>query len=145
MKLNALDVESIQHICSGQVITTLESAVKELVENALDAKALSIQVKMMDWGTKSFSITGTNFPKMFTSDDGSGICETDFEVFGQRHSTNKIKDFKEYFSVKTFGFRGEAVSSLCALANLSVTTCTQPPVGWRLTFDHLGMIFLILT
>ena len=73
------------------------------------------------------------------SDNGKGINEADFEIIAKRGTTSKIQEFKDIYAVKSLGFRGEALSSLCNIANLQIAT-KRPgdETGWCLKFDHLG-------
>ncbi|XP_058084301.1 DNA mismatch repair protein PMS1 isoform X2 [Magnolia sinica] len=121
----------IHRICSGQVILDLSSAVKELVENSLDAGASSIEISLKEYGEESFKVI----------DNGCGISPSNFQALALKHHTSKIADFPDLQSLTTFGFRGEALSSLCALGNLTVETRTKnESVGTRLTFDHSGLV-----
>ncbi|MCL7040406.1 hypothetical protein MKW94_021147, partial [Papaver nudicaule] len=121
----------VHRICSGQVILDLSSAVKELVENSLDAGATSIEISLKDYGEESFKII----------DNGCGISPNNFKVLTLKHHTSKITDFPDLQSLTTFGFRGEALSSLCALAKLTVETRTKnESVATHLTFDHSGLL-----
>lgn len=79
-----LDVDSVRMICSGQVIVDLAAATKELVENALDAGATSIDVRLVEYGTSAIEC----------SDNGCGIPPSDFEIMAQRYSTSKLRDFE---------------------------------------------------
>uniref|UniRef100_A0A0D3F722 DNA mismatch repair protein S5 domain-containing protein n=1 Tax=Oryza barthii TaxID=65489 RepID=A0A0D3F722_9ORYZ len=108
---------AVHRICSGQVIFDLSSAVKELVENSLDAGATTVEVTLRSYGEDSFT------------------------ALALKHHTSKISDFGDLASVATFGFRGEALSSLCALGKLTVETRTKDePVGTRLEFAHSGVV-----
>jgi DNA mismatch repair protein PMS2 len=112
MSIKRIDANSVHWICSGQVITDLSSAVKELIENSLDAGATQISVVLKDSG----------FDQIEVSDNGSGIHESDFDLIGQKHATSKMKHFSDISSLTTFGFRGEAVSSLCAVSDVRINT-----------------------
>nr|CAD1821916.1 unnamed protein product [Ananas comosus var. bracteatus] len=121
----------IHRICSGQVILDLSSAVKELVENSLDAGATSIEISLKEYGGEYFKVI----------DNGCGISPDNFQALALKHHTSKISDFSDLHSLTTFGFRGEALSSLCALGKLSIETRTKKePVGTHLDFDHSGSI-----
>lgn len=121
----------IHRICSGQVILDLSSAVKELVENSLDAGATSIEINLRDYGEDYFQVI----------DNGCGISPTNFKVLALKHHTSKLEDFTDLLNLTTYGFRGEALSSLCALGNLTVETRTKnEPVATLLTFDHSGLL-----
>ncbi|KAF8062832.1 hypothetical protein N665_1194s0006 [Sinapis alba] len=121
----------VHRICSGQVILDLSSAIKELVENSLDAGATSIEINLRDYGEDYFQVI----------DNGCGISPSNFKVLALKHHTSKLEDFTDLQSLTTFGFRGEALSSLCALGNLTVETRTKnEQVATLLTFDHSGLL-----
>uniref|UniRef100_A0A0Q3VUG2 DNA mismatch repair protein S5 domain-containing protein n=1 Tax=Setaria italica TaxID=4555 RepID=A0A0Q3VUG2_SETIT len=121
----------VHRICSGQVIFDLSSAVKELVENSLDAGATSVEVSLKAYGAEWFKV----------ADNGYGISPANFQALALKHHTSKISDFSDLGSVVTFGFRGEALSSLCALGKLTVETRTKDEsVGTRLEFEHSGVV-----
>ncbi|XP_061563596.1 mismatch repair endonuclease PMS2 [Cololabis saira] len=127
--IKAIDKHSVHQICSGQVVLSLATAVKELVENSVDAGATNIDVKLKECGTEQVEV----------SDNGKGVEEANFEGLTLKHHTSKIRDFSDLIHVETFGFRGEALSSLCALSDLSVVTCHQSSqVGTKLVFDTKG-------
>uniref|UniRef100_A0AAQ4RYK2 PMS1 homolog 2, mismatch repair system component n=1 Tax=Gasterosteus aculeatus aculeatus TaxID=481459 RepID=A0AAQ4RYK2_GASAC len=124
--IKAIDKHSVHQICSGQVVLTLATAVKELVENSIDAGATSVDVRLKDYGAELVEV----------SDNGKGVEEANFEGLTLKHHTSKLRDFSDLIRVETFGFRGEALSSLCAL---SVVTCHESSqVGTKLVFDHKG-------
>ncbi|XP_067100331.1 mismatch repair endonuclease PMS2 [Osmerus mordax] len=127
--IKAIDRHSVHQICSGQVVLTLATAVKELVENSIDAGATNVDIKLKDSGVELVEV----------SDNGKGVEEANFEGLTLKHHTSKLRDFSDLIHVETFGFRGEALSSLCALSNLSVVTCHESvQVGTKLVFDHSG-------
>lgn len=130
-KIEAINKETIHHICSGQVVFDLAIAVKELVENSLDSNATVIDVKLIDYGKTCISV----------SDNGSGVLEQDFEGLGLKHHTSKLQKFTDLIEVNTFGFRGEALSSLCALSELSIVTRhLTSKHGFKLVFDQNGVL-----
>ncbi|XP_011176016.2 mismatch repair endonuclease PMS2 [Solenopsis invicta] len=135
-KIEAINKETIHHICSGQVVLDLAIAVKELVENSLDSGATVIDVKLTDYGKTCISV----------SDNGSGVSEQDFEGLGLKHHTSKLREFTDLTEVdltevNTFGFRGEALSSLCALSELSIITRhATSEHGFKLEFDRNGIL-----
>lgn len=130
-KINVISKQTIHQICSGQVVLDLATALKELVENSLDSNATLIDIKLTDYGKTCITV----------SDNGSGILEQDFEGLGLKHHTSKLQEFSDLTEVNTFGFRGEALSSLCSLAELSIITrhCTSE-YGFKLQFDHNGLL-----
>lgn len=121
----------VHRICAGQVILDLSSAVKELVENSLDAGATSIEVSLKEYGLESFQVI----------DNGSGISPKNFRVLSLKHHTSKLNGFQDLESLTTFGFRGEALSSLCALGDLTIETRTSSEVvAAHLTYDRSGLL-----
>ncbi|KAE8009504.1 hypothetical protein FH972_005936 [Carpinus fangiana] len=122
---------AVHRICAGQVILDLTSAVKELVENSLDAGATSIEIALKEYGEEWFRVI----------DNGSGISPNNFKVLALKHHTSKLSDFPDLQSLTTFGFRGEALSSLCTLGDLTVETRTKnESVATHLTYDHSGLL-----
>lgn len=129
--IQAIDRKSVHQICSGQVVLDLATAVKELVENGLDAGADNIEIKLKEFGKEVIEV----------SDNGCGIEQKDFEALALKHYTSKLKEFNDLIFVDTFGFRGEALSSLSALSNICITTKHQDAtVGTKLEFDHDGRL-----
>ncbi|KAI9915128.1 hypothetical protein PsorP6_007146 [Peronosclerospora sorghi] len=128
--LHFLDRRDVQRICSGQSVVDLATAVKELVENALDAGATQIEVKLIEMGRDSIEV----------SDNGAGVARENYGTLAQKHCTSKISHFEDIASVTSFGFRGEALSSICALAaSFKICTRTQSDaVGALLEYDALG-------
>jgi DNA mismatch repair protein MutL len=128
----AIDSESVARICSGQVVVDLAGAVKELVENSLDAKATHIEVKLKGSGLDSIEV----------ADNGQGVSPKDYEGLALKHHTSKLTSFSDLTTVSSFGFRGEALSSICELAgSFEVSTRTaEEEVGTRLTFDRSGKL-----
>ncbi|XP_063993159.1 mismatch repair endonuclease PMS2 [Diachasmimorpha longicaudata] len=128
-KINVISKEAVHQICSGQVVLDLAVAIKELVENSLDSGATYVDIKLVDYGETCITV----------SDNGSGVLETDFEGLGLKHHTSKLRDFSDIFEISTFGFRGEALSSLCALSDLTVTTRhSTVPYAFKLYFNKEG-------
>ncbi|KAG9476897.1 hypothetical protein GDO78_002347 [Eleutherodactylus coqui] len=129
--IKPIDRKSVHQICSGQVVLSLATAVKELLENSIDAGATSIDIKLKEYGAELIEV----------SDNGCGVEEHNFEGLTLKHHTSKLQDFSDLVHVETFGFRGEALSSLCALSDLSIFTCHKSAkVGTRLVFDQNGKI-----
>uniref|UniRef100_A0A915JX10 Mismatch repair endonuclease PMS2 n=1 Tax=Romanomermis culicivorax TaxID=13658 RepID=A0A915JX10_ROMCU len=129
--ISPLTKDVIHRICTGQVILSLSAAVKELVENSLDARATTVEIKIRDFGLGDVEI----------SDNGIGIDEKNFHALAKAHSTSKIGDFSHLYDVRTFGFRGEALSALAALSDLSIVTRNVgSEVAFKLQFDHQGNI-----
>ena len=103
--VRAIDSRSVHQICSGQVVVTLSTAMKELVENSLDAGATNIEIRLKNYGADCIEVI----------DNGSGVLPENFAALALKHHTSKLNVFSDLVGVETFGFRGEALSSLCAL------------------------------
>ncbi len=111
-------------IAAGEVIQRPASVVKELVENAVDAGASSIQVNIKDAGKTLIQVI----------DDGKGMSETDARMAFERHATSKISTADDLFSLRTMGFRGEALASIAAVAQVELRTRLKgEELGTRLT------------
>ncbi|XP_060559608.1 mismatch repair endonuclease PMS2-like [Ruditapes philippinarum] len=129
--ISAIDKKSVHRICSGQVVLTLATAVKELLENSIDAGATIIDIKLKDYGSEQIEV----------SDNGNGVHQNNFEGLTLKHHTSKLQEFSDLINVETFGFRGEALSSLCALSDMCVSTRHKDAaVGTKLEFDHNGKL-----
>ena len=102
-------------IAAGEVIQRPASVVKELVENAVDANARTIHVIITDAGKTCIQVI----------DDGKGMTETDARMAFERHATSKIQQASDLFSLATFGFRGEALPSIAAVAQIELHTRTE--------------------
>ncbi|XP_027533902.1 PMS1 protein homolog 1 isoform X2 [Neopelma chrysocephalum] len=112
--MKQLPGETIRLLSSSQVITSVVSVVKELIENSLDASATNIDVKLDDYG----------FSKIEVRDNGSGIKVEDVPVMAMKHYTSKISSSEDLERLTTYGFRGEALGSICSISEVLVTTKT---------------------
>lgn len=130
--IKPIEGKSIHQIQSGQVIVDLSSVVKELVENSLDAGATSIEVRFRNNGLDAIEV----------QDNGTGIAPEDFESIALKHHTSKLSTYDDLGNLQTFGFRGEALSSLCALSDFHVVTArgVDGPKGTKLEFDVSGKL-----
>ncbi|KAJ2944257.1 hypothetical protein O0L34_g18240 [Tuta absoluta] len=129
--IKAINVDTVHKICSGQVVLSLAVAVKELVENALDAGATNVDVRLRNYGTELIEV----------SDNGSGVTEDNFAALTLKHHTSKLNEYSDLLGVSSYGFRGEALSSLCALASLTITTRHQnSSYATKIEYDHKGNI-----
>lgn len=102
-------------IAAGEVIQRPASVIKELVENAIDAGAQHIDVQVTDAGKSSIQVI----------DDGKGMSETDARLSFERHATSKIREAADLFALRTMGFRGEALASIAAVAQVELRTCVE--------------------
>ncbi|KAJ7758016.1 histidine kinase-like ATPase [Mycena metata] len=131
MSIKPIDKTSIHRITSGQVVIELQTAVKELVENSLDAGATNLEVRFKQYGLSTIEVV----------DNGGGISEENYEGLALKHHTSKLSSFADLTTVTTFGFRGEALSSLCALCeSVVVSTATRPPIGVTLEMESSGKV-----
>ena len=119
-----LDEAVIGKIAAGEVVERPAAAIKELVENSLDAGATRISVEIQEGGIESFRVT----------DDGCGIDESDIRMAFERHATSKIRTAEDLTAVGTLGFRGEALASIAAVSRVTMTTRTpNRETGLRVT------------
>ncbi|MFL5577069.1 MAG: DNA mismatch repair endonuclease MutL [Gemmatimonadaceae bacterium] len=109
-------------IAAGEVVERPASVVKELVENALDAGAASVEVAVDDGGRAAIRV----------SDDGSGMGRDDALLALERHATSKIRTSADLVGVRSFGFRGEALPAICSVSQLELETSTSDGEGTRL-------------
>uniref|UniRef100_A0A8C8DR64 PMS1 homolog 1, mismatch repair system component n=1 Tax=Oryzias sinensis TaxID=183150 RepID=A0A8C8DR64_9TELE len=129
MKL--LPPDSVRLLSSSQVITSVVNVVKELLENSLDAGASSIDVKLENFGLDRIEVR----------DNGHGVKAADASVMAVRHFTSKICSHEDLEHLETYGFRGEALGSICAVAELIVTTKTEEDdISTQYTLDPTGKI-----
>jgi len=112
MRIEKLDPQVIHQIAAGEVIERPASILKELTENCLDAGAKNIEAFLEDGGLKKISLR----------DDGCGIEESEILLCAERHTTSKLRAFSDLEKMATYGFRGEALSSICAIAEVTITS-----------------------
>ena len=113
-------------IAAGEVIQRPASVVKELVENAIDSGATQVTVNIKDAGRTLIQV----------SDNGCGMSATDARMAFERHATSKIRSANDLFAIRTMGFRGEALASIAAVADVELHTCLHDEeIG---TFIHIG-------
>ena len=132
-----LDDLTINKIAAGEVIERPASVIKEMVENSIDAGATYVTVEIKNGGISFIRIT----------DNGKGIEKDDVEIAFERHATSKIRNADDLDTVKSMGFRGEALASIAAIANVELVSKTEDePIGNRivveggdvLSFDEIG-------
>ncbi|MCE3230365.1 MAG: mismatch repair protein MutL [Alphaproteobacteria bacterium] len=125
MSVRFLDPTLINQIAAGEVVERPASAIKELVENAIDAKSTKIDIIVREGGRTLISIT----------DNGHGMHRDDLTLAVERHATSKIPD-SDLFNIRTLGFRGEALPSIGAVSRLAITSRTaSDDTAWRLTVE----------
>jgi DNA mismatch repair protein MutL len=125
MPIRRLDPLTIDRIAAGEVIERPAAAIKELVENALDARAKSIEVQIEAGGRRLIRVV----------DDGHGLDEADLALSVERHATSKLPD-GDLAQIATFGFRGEALPSIASVSRLEIRTrAAGAPMGLRLLVE----------
>ncbi|MDD2524214.1 MAG: DNA mismatch repair endonuclease MutL [Endomicrobiaceae bacterium] len=126
MTIEILDENTINKISAGEVVERPLNVVKELVENALDAKATSISVEIEKAGKKLIRVC----------DNGCGMDKEDLQLSIKRHATNKIKTFEDLANIVSLGFRGEALPSIASISMFDIKTQQQEKSsGWQLSIE----------
>lgn len=121
-RIKALDQDVVNKIAAGEIIVAPVHALKELIENAVDAGSTSLEIVAKDGGLKLLQIT----------DNGHGINKDDLPILCERFTTSKLKTFEDLTSIGTYGFRGEALASISHIAHLTITTKTaDSSCAWR--------------
>lgn len=129
--IKSLHEDTARFIAAGEKISDIEAAVRELIENSIDALATRIEIRLRDFGTALIEV----------EDDGTGVKESDFNNLASRYCTSKISNLDSLISLTTFGFRGEALSCLCASADVTIVTRDNAaPTGTKLEFNERGEV-----
>jgi len=130
--MDRLDKNVVHEICTNQVVVTLHACVKELVENALDAGATRIEVRLRDSGSELLEVI----------DNGSGVRPENHALLATRHATSKIRQYDDLSnSLETFGFRGEALAGISAMGDMTICTrIAEESMAALLTYDRFGKL-----
>lgn len=132
-KIIQLPDKVIAKISAGEVIERPAYAVKELIENAIDAGADVIEVR----------VQGAGLTRIMVQDNGEGMTEEDLKISFLPHATSKLKDETELIGIKTLGFRGEALSSLAAISTLTIRArCPDQPGGYEIVIRNSSVAAL---
>ncbi|KAG7810637.1 hypothetical protein KL921_003132 [Ogataea angusta] len=125
-RIRPLEEAVVNRIAAGEIVLAPYSALKELLENSIDAQATSIDVACKEGGLKLLQIT----------DNGVGIAKDDLAIVCERFTTSKLRKFEDLQHIATYGFRGEALASISHIAHVSLVTKTRDsPCAWKCRYD----------
>ena len=130
-KIRRLDPLVVSKIAAGEIIVSPVNALKEMLENSIDAKATMIDILVKEGGIKLLQVT----------DDGVGINKEDLPILCERFTTSKLSKFEDLEHIATYGFRGEALSSISHVAKVTVTTKTEADqCAWKVSYMEGKML-----
>ncbi|MBF7017237.1 DNA mismatch repair endonuclease MutL [Staphylococcus durrellii] len=129
-KIKELQTSLANKIAAGEVVERPGSVVKELLENAIDAKATEINIEVEESGVSSIRVV----------DNGTGISEDDLDLVFHRHATSKLDNDDDLFHIRTLGFRGEALASISSVAKVTLKTCTDNAEGHEIYAENGAII-----
>lgn len=130
-KIKRISKDVAERLTTAQVVVSLSSALRQLIDNSIDAGATIIDIRVKNNGFDSIEV----------QDNGSGIESHNFDALCKPHSTSKLTQFSDFDKLATLGFRGEALNALCTVSSVSIfTRAADSEIGTRLTYDHFGSI-----
>ena len=129
MSIRRLPSELVNRIAAGEVVERPASALKELVENALDAGSTAVRIRLINGGLELIEV----------ADDGCGMSPDDMRLALERHATSKLPD-DLLDRVTSFGFRGEALPSIASVVHLTLDSRVRGADGWRIEIDHGAIV-----
>src|SRR5690606_8934719 len=124
-KIAILHEQLANQIAAGEVVERPASVVKELVENSIDANSTVIKIEVEEGGLQAIKVT----------DNGDGIASEDCLLAFERHATSKIRHERDLFSIRSLGFRGEALPSIASVSRTEIKTCTGDGPGTHLVIE----------
>lgn len=131
LRIKALDASVVNKIAAGEIIISPVNALKEMMENSIDANATMIDILVKEGGIKVLQIT----------DNGSGINKADLPILCERFTTSKLQKFEDLSQIQTYGFRGEALASISHVARVTVTTkVKEDRCAWRVSYAEGKML-----
>lgn len=125
-KIKELQTSLANKIATGEVVERPSSVVKELLENAIDAKSTEINIEVEQSGISSIRVV----------DNGTGIEQDDLDLVFHRHATSKLDADDDLFHIRTLGFRGEALASISSVAKVTLKTCTDSENGHEIYAEN---------
>ena len=131
LPIKRLSKDVVDRIAAGEIIHKPSSALKEMLENSVDAGSTSVSVSCKDGGIKLLQVT----------DNGKGIRKSDLGIVCERHTTSKIQKFEDLTTVTTYGFRGEALASISMVANVTIITKTEDAdCAYKTTYEDSKIV-----